>query len=223
MIPPALAIFVKTPGLSPIKTRLADGIGMPAALHFHRLAAKATAEVVTSCAGAIQPYWAVAENHSLAFGNWIGFPCIGQGNGRLGNRLHRVHARLQERHGLALMIGSDIPQMTPALIRAAVNTLSSPEIDHVLGPASDGGFWLFGSKHRIRYEVWDRVPYSTASTAAVLQQNLAGSGRLEVLPTLTDIDTKDDLVKLRSTLSGLPAATGTQRELLEWLEKLSRS
>jgi hypothetical protein len=40
-----IAIFVKTPGHSPLKTRLAAGIGIDAAREFHMLAAQAVAAV----------------------------------------------------------------------------------------------------------------------------------------------------------------------------------
>ncbi len=222
-MPPALAVFVKTPGLSPVKTRLAQGIGTAAAVRFHQLAARATAEVVSACGNLIRPYWAVAEDEPRAYANWTSFPCIAQGDGPLGERLGRVHAGLQEKHGLVLMIGTDIPQITPALLRAAVDTLSRHHVDHVLGPASDGGFWLFGSKRVIARDTWRKVPYSTPGTAEALRLELAGSGHLEYLPSLTDIDTAADLGDLYRALSGPGKRTPAQRELLAWVHELLRS
>lgn len=219
-MPPALAVFVKTPGLSPIKTRLARGIGRDAAIRFHQLAARATAEVATACGDSIQLYWAVAEDEPLAYASWGGFPCVAQGAGNLGERLYRVHALLQEKHGSALMIGADIPQITPALIHDAVDTLLRSRVDHVLGPASDGGFWLFGSNHPIRHEIWGKVPYSTAGTAEALRSALANSGRLECLQTLTDIDTAKNLGDLHQALSDLKDTTPAQRELFAWVSGL---
>lgn len=221
-MPPALAIFVKTPGLSPIKTRLARDIGTASAIHFHKLAAKATAEIVSACGDAVRPYWALAEDDPLAFANWIEFPCIVQGSGSLGDRLYRVHAQLRARHGSSLMIGTDIPQINPGLILNAVETLAWPDVDHVLGPANDGGFWLFGSKRPISHEDWSRVPYSTDRTAEALQAELADSGFLAVLQTLTDVDIGADLDDLHAALTNLPEMTHTQRELLAWLNTLPR-
>lgn len=219
---PALAIFVKTPGLSPIKTRLARGIGAKSAIHFHNLAARATAEVMSACGDAIQPYWALAEDDPLAYANWTGFPCITQGNGNLGDRLYRVHAQLQARHGSSLMIGTDIPQITLHLILAAADALARPHVTHVLGPARDGGFWLFGSKGEIGSDIWNAVPYSTTDTAEALQNSLADSGRMELLPTLTDIDTVADLGDLHKALYNLPEPTTSQRELLTWVQTYHR-
>lgn len=216
----ALAVFSKTPGLSPVKTRLARGIGKAAALHFQQLATKATAEVVTACGDVIQPYWALAEDRSPAWAGRCEFPVISQGGGLLGDRMYRIHRELQAKHGTALMIGTDIPQVSPGLITGAVDTLARPGVDHVLGPANDGGFWLFGSKHPVSRESWNRVPYSTARTAEALRAELANSGYLAVLQTLTDIDIAADLDDLREALSSLSEATDTQLELLDWLDTL---
>jgi len=216
----ALAVFAKTPGLSPVKTRLARGIGMTAALHFHQLATRATAEVVTACGDCLIPYWALAEDQPYARAHRHEFPVISQGDGTLGDRMYRVHRELQARHGAALMIGTDIPQISPRLLVDAINTLSRPDVDHILGPAKDGGFWLFGSNHPVSQQSWSRVPCSTNRTAETLRIELADSGYLAVLPTLTDIDTAADLDDLREALSRLSGATSTQRELLDWLNTL---
>ena len=219
---PALAVFVKTPGLSPVKTRLARGIGKPAGLPFPELAAETTAEIVAACCAAIQPYWALAEDDPLAYSSWTGFPCILQGTGALGERMYRVHRELQAKHGASLMIGTNIPQLTTALILDAVETLTRPDVDHILGPANDGGFWLFGSKRAIGRDIWCRVPYSAERTAEALRNELADNGHLACVQTLTDIDTAADLENLRKALSSLPEPTPAQCELSAWLNTLSR-
>lgn len=215
---PALAIFTKTPGLSPVKTRLADAIGTDAAVHFQRLAAAATAEVAAACAEAVQPYWAVAEDDPRADAAWPDFPRIRQGPGGLGDRLHRVHDTLQARHGAALMIGTDIPQIDPALVRSAAERLARPGTDYVLGPARDGGFWLFGSTRPVEAQTWLAVPYSTSGAAEALSRNLTAGARLQRLPALTDVDSAEDLAALASALARLASPTPGQRELGRWLQ-----
>jgi len=103
----AVAIFVKTPGLSPVKTRLAAGVGVEAATEFHRLAAASVAGVARACGEEIVPYWAVAEQEALDAPAWRGFPTIWQGEGGLGARLDRIYATLLLRHGRVLLIGAD--------------------------------------------------------------------------------------------------------------------
>ncbi|MDE2155212.1 MAG: DUF2064 domain-containing protein [Xanthomonadaceae bacterium] len=213
----ALAIFVKTPGLSPVKTRLAAALGTAGATDFYRLAAAATAEVARSCQPALVPYWAIAESGPAAADAWRGFVQLEQGEGDLGERLDHVYATLQARHGQALLIGADAPQLTPAMLRAARAALDDPATPFVLGGASDGGFWLFGGRMPVPQAVWCSVRYSQACTASELRTLLAAHGEVANVPMLTDVDTAASLPALASALTALAEPLPGQRALLDWL------
>lgn len=216
----ALAIFVKTPGLSPVKTRLAAGIGAQAARRFHQLAAAATAEVARDCEPWLTPYWAIAEAGPTAAAAWPGFASLHQGEGGLGERLHTVYADLQARHGRALLIGADAPQLTTALLQHALGLLDDPRTPFVIGDASDGGFWLFGGRAEIPRQVWTGVRYSQAQTASELRQRLAPHGAIGLAGCLADVDKGEDLPVLRRALEALATPQPAQRRLLDWLENL---
>lgn len=213
----ALAIFVKTPGLSPVKTRLAATLGVQAAIDFHQLAALATAEVARCCQPLVTPYWAIAEAGPEAAAAWPGFASLHQGEGGLGERLHTVYSQLQARHDQVLLIGADAPQLTAELLRAAVDVLSDDATPFVIGEASDGGFWLFGGRAPIPREVWTGVTYSQAQTAAELCQQLSAHGAVARVGCLTDVDNAADLATLREALAALPQPTPAQRRLFAWL------
>ena len=217
----ALAIFVKTAGLSPVKTRLAAGIGAPAALCFHQLAAAATAEVARACEPWLTPYWAIAEAGSTAVAAWPGFATLRQGDGDLGARLHTVYAELQARHGRVLLIGADAPQLTTALLQRALAVLDDARTPFVIGDASDGGFWLFGGRMAIPREVRTRVRYSQAQTALDLQQRLAAVGAIGAAECLTDVDNAADLPALRDALGILSAPLPAQQALQQWLDSIA--
>ena len=217
----ALAIFVKTPGLSPVKTRLAAGIGVPAALRFHQLAAAATAEVARACQPWLTPYWAVAEAGPEGVAAWPEFAPLQQGRGDLGERLHTVYAELQARHGRVLLIGADAPQLTAALLQHALTVLDEAQTPFVIGDASDGGFWLFGGRVALLREVWTRVRYSQPQAAAELRQQLAPHGAVGAIGRLTDVDDIADLPALRRALEALEAPQPAQQALLDWLKDLS--
>jgi glycosyltransferase A (GT-A) superfamily protein (DUF2064 family) len=51
----------------------------------------------------------------------------------------------------AVVIGSDVPDITPAHIHAAFAALGRQP--YVLGPARDGGYWLIGAEHPLRMQV----------------------------------------------------------------------
>ena len=218
---PALAIFVKTPGFSPVKTRLAVALGTVAATQFHQLAAAATAAVVRVSQPHLTPYWAVAEVDPAAGAAWSGFAQLWQGEGDLGERLHRVYAQLQARHGRALLIGADAPQLTPAVLRGALAVLDDADTPFVLGEAADGGFWLVGGRAPIARSVWLGVSYSQTDTATQLRATLTPFGNIAVLPILTDVDDAADLPALVQALDALPDPLPAQRALRDWLHGAS--
>jgi len=63
-----IAIFVKTPGLSPIKTRLAAHVGIERALEIYRASIDCVrASVDLACSRVeLSAYWAVAEPEGMA-------------------------------------------------------------------------------------------------------------------------------------------------------------
>ena len=214
----ALAIFVKTPGLSPIKTRLAATIGAADAKRFHLLAAKAVAEVAKATQPDVVPHWAVAEAKGMESPLWRDFPRVWQGQGELGPRLHCVCSRLLASHDGVLLVGADAPQITAVLLRQALAALANPTTPFVLGCASDGGFWLFGTRKPIPAAAWHEPHYSCAATANELAAALAPLGLIATLPTLTDVDTGQDLVVLTTALAALADPVPAQQILREWLQ-----
>lgn len=211
-----LAIFVKTPGHSPVKTRLAATIGVRAAMEFHRLSACAVAEVAQAAGNGLEPYWAVAELAALDDPSWQRLPRLWQGEGSLGERLHPIYSGLLARHERALLVGADAPQITPDLLQRAVDALQG-DTQFVLGDARDGGFWLFGGRVPIARETWCNVRYSRPDTIAQLRQALGLRDATGALPTLADVDTTQDLAPLAEALSSLSQPLPAQRALLRWL------
>jgi len=218
----AIAIFVKTPGHSPIKTRLAIDIGRELAEQWHRCAAKAVAEM--SLATDIGPvYFAVAEAEALDDPLWSGLPRTDQGVGGLGARMHRVHSSLVERHGAAILLGADTIQWQIDQLRQAHDWLSSPSPRWVIGPATDGGFWTFGANRELPESSWNSVSYSQDDTRRQFLRQLGDAGKGLTLPALTDLDTLADLSALRSELEVGPQAGPALLEAVHCLEMLDRT
>lgn len=214
----AVAIFVKTPGLSPVKTRLARGIGAAPAAEFHRLAAAAVGAVARASMPAVVPCWAVAERAALEHPLWDGLPAVWQGEGDLGARLHHVYSGLLARHGAVLLIGADAPQVTPALLRGAADAVRTAGAPYAIGPADDGGFWLFGGRASVPERVWRAVAYSQADTSAQLAAALRPIGDITAVPGLADTDVAADLPGLLAALSNLEAPLPEQASLADWLQ-----
>lgn len=216
----ALAIFVKTPGFSPIKTRLAHGIGVAAAAEFYALAITAIAAVVRDAiAGGIDvtPYWAVAEYAALTHSGWREFQTVWQGHGELGDRLEHVHRELRAQHEGVLLIGADSPQISSAHLAAALAAVHDPAARFAMGRARDGGFWLLGSRAEIPRHVWQSVRYSDSNTASELHRVLGTLGNIVYLPQLTDVDSANDLPSLRAELAALTATVPEQLAVSQWV------
>jgi rSAM/selenodomain-associated transferase 1 len=184
----AIAVFVKTPGLSLMKTRLAITIGTQAAETFQILAMAEIKHMLTQCPEFAQ-YWAVSEDDGLFFDEWKNLRTLPQGEGDLGDKIHRVYSTLQNKYGRAIIIGSDTPQITPSHLKEAREALR--HVDFVIGPARDGGFWLFGGKTPISLETWQSIRWSHPQTRHDLLTKLSGSYRQ--LEILTDVDQVQDI------------------------------
>ena len=219
----SIAIFVKTPGLSPIKTRLSVGIGRDSSAEFYRLSVAAISTAVATVAESTgtTPYWAVAEEAGLYDPRWQEFSRIPQGSGGLGDRLHKVFNELQSQHAAVIGIGADSPQITPALLESTLQVLLNSRglYSHVLGRCCDGGFYLVGSNSHLAKQTWTKIPYSTATAAESLAQSLRSSGQLKEIASLTDVDTAEDLITLKKEMLAISKPSPEQLMLIGWLER----
>ncbi len=207
-----VAIFVKTPGFSPVKTRLAATLGHAEAARWHRLAAAAVASVAAGLPG-LTAYWAVAEADSEAYDAWSGLPCLAQGAGPLGARMGRVHAELLARHDFALLLGADTPQLDAAHLCTAMAWLATETPRMAMGRARDGGFWLLGSNRQPPAAAWTKHPCGQDDTAAGYREAMAACGTWHELPPLTDVDELADLSAMLTEMAHLEQPTPAQLQL----------
>ena len=215
-----LAIFVKTPSLSPIKTRLASVVGQLRAEAFYLLSAEAVASVALDAhaQSGSAVYWAVAEPSAIRGDTWADLPRISQGGGTLGERMDQVYRLLLPRHRFALLVGADTPQLTARSLLQAAQWLSASEPRLVLGRAADGGFWLIGGNTALPRAAWCRPRYSSNQTADDVVAAMSPFGPWLELERLTDVDHANDLPTVQRALNALPQPTPAQQRLEQWLE-----
>ena len=215
----AVAVFVKTPGITPLKTRLADTIGKESALAFYELCLETIQKTLSpfrqSTPALVYPYWAVAEQQGCGDPRWNDFNRIWQGNGDLGERLHHVYRTLLAVHKNVILIGADTPQLSQDLISEAHYILRGKN-RFVIGPARDGGFYLFGGSVALPPHVWNSVVYSQPSTCDELVAKIKDYGEVVTLPTLSDADVYEDLSFLVQELQNVNHPT--QRDIQRWVE-----
>ena len=221
----AIAVFAKTPGLSPVKTRLAAGVGKADAEEFYRLSISAVTEIVTAACeqsnGRLVPYWALAEEEAIDLPVWGAFRSLWTGDGGLGQRLAQVFNRLFEDHDMVLLMGTDSPQLSPDVILNACNLAEAKPGKCIIGPANDGGFYLFATTHPVESDIWTTVSYSVDTTFSQLSELLECHGSEVVqLESRIDVDDLQSLEILEDELRGRSSILlSAQKQLLNWLEE----
>ena len=218
----AIASFVKTPPISPIKTRLAQTIGQEKTKSFYFLSLKVIEELYRSfyqdAPYYITPYWLVAEKEGLESGHWKNYASIWQREGNLGERLYHSYSTLLQQHDYVIFLGMDTPQLTKEIILESISFLEKG-YDFVFGPALDGGFYLFSGKTKINKTFWTSVHYSKNNTLENLEKNLQKVGRaIRLTTTLRDVDTEEDLRALHDFWHEKKLSSSKQ-EIRVWIEK----
>ncbi len=218
-----VAIFVKTPGKSPIKTRLAKTVGKEVAEEFYLHSTDVLYEVCQAACGKFQGkadvYWSIAEKESDTY--WKTLPCIYQGEGDLGDRMHQVYQFLCKKYSHTFLLGSDSPQIMPEVLIKAIAALKDGN-DFVIGPALDGGFYLLGGSKAIPLNVWKNTPYSDPNTMDIFVNNLNPYGKIFFTGPTFDVDTEKDMHLLQQTLQrNKKKGLSSQNKLLEWLRLLT--
>lgn len=214
----AFAIFVKTPGYSEIKTRLAKTIGKEKAEEFFKLSLAATEEcilhAIKDSQGKMCVYWAVSEEEALLHPLWSNFPVISQGNGSLGEKLYRVQSSLLKKHNYVFMIGADSPQISSHNLLQAIK--NEEQANHIIGQTEDGGFYLYGGNVYLDKNLWTSINYSCETTAHELMEKI-GPSKFRMLKKSFDIDTISDLKKLATlpTDNLLPK----QKKIIQWAKE----
>ena len=208
-------VFGRYPAPGRVKTRLAAGVGVDVACAFYSACLANT--VVQTCT------WASAEREerrhcsvalcysdagdTAALECWLDKHSLGgvelmaqaQETQDLGVRLRTALADALSQPGIscAVVVGSDSPDLSPAILRDAARALA--HYDVVFGPCFDGGYYLVGCHGSAALDVlFSGVPWSSPAVLAVSQSLAQDAGLqvapLDTLPTLMDIDQAEDLV-----------------------------
>jgi rSAM/selenodomain-associated transferase 1 len=184
----ALIIFVRSPELGKVKTRLAAQIGKDNALlvykklltHTKSVAAALPCDVFIFAADALQDE------------QWNKFIIEQQSGDDLGKKmLHAFKTVFEKGYKKSVIIGSDCPELSASHVKQAFKILDDTDI--VIGPAKDGGYYLLGMKkiYKALFQI------NTWSTATVFDETIASINASQLsykeLEALTDVDEEKDL------------------------------
>lgn len=195
-------VFAKAPVPGAAKSRLAPALGAErAAALAERMLRHTLAEAVAAGVGPVALCAAPDTSHPALqdAAASFGVTLTAQGDGDLGQRMHRAF----ERHLLerplagasgALLIGTDAPALDADVLRLAAAALQQHAA--VFVPALDGGYALIGLQ-RPDERCFAGMRWSHAAVMADTRDRLraASVGWTELAP-VADIDVPDDLVHL---------------------------
>jgi rSAM/selenodomain-associated transferase 1 len=201
-----LVVFARQPTPGEVKTRLADRIGDERAAALYAafvadLARRLRAASVPVCWAVAPPLEGFAERFGLAPRD-----CLAQPGGDLGARMHAAFLEMSRRgFSRCALIGSDLPQLPLERVERSLGALD--EADLVLGPARDGGYYLIAMREP--RDVFTGIRWSSAG---VLDATLARAESLGLRAALLeedfDVDTAEDLDRLRALLASRPEVRG---------------
>jgi uncharacterized protein len=182
---------VRRPILGQVKTRLAATLGDAAALKVYQLLLAHTHAVAMQMDCPVYIYYADAVDEGDI---WQGprFIKKQQVGNDLGQRMANAFAEVfAAGHPQVAIIGSDCYALTADRVQTAFAQLAT--CDAVLGPATDGGYYLLGLSQPIP-AIFEGIAWSTPSVAATTLGILGSHGHsFSLLPPLADVDEEKDL------------------------------
>jgi rSAM/selenodomain-associated transferase 1 len=121
-----------------------------------------------------------------------------QQGGSLGDRMRlTMDGLFAEGASIVVLVGSDLPDITPSSIAAAISTVRQDPASVVLGPAQDGGYYLIAAT--TTPNVFEGIEWSSPR---VLEQTRAAASRrglrVHLLAPLRDVDAPQDLRSVRA-------------------------
>lgn len=188
----ALIVFVKNPVLGKVKTRLAATTSAEDALRIYSALVSHTQRILEGLTADLRVYY--SDQREVNQG-WPGKHCtvhVQQGN-TLGERLHHAFLETFEQgYRKVVVIGSDCLELTSDHLASSFDVLTDHDI--VMGPTFDGGYYLLGMKH-FHPALFAHKSWSTALVyAQTLRDIEAMNLTWQVLDTLHDIDTVEDVL-----------------------------
>lgn len=201
-----LVVFARAPVLGRVKTRLSPPLSELQTLELHRALVEDTLERLARFQRPHLEYWLYVSEPPPAGALDVPAPWrqalqVGDDLGaRMESTLRDGFERGCDR---VVILGSDSPTVPLDSLHEAYRSLMTH--DAVLGPAEDGGCYLIGFSRMppglFRDVTWGSALVLDQLTQALTERELS----LHLLPSWYDVDTAEDLGRLRSDLDRLRA------------------
>ena len=191
----SVILFVRSPERGRVKSRLAAAMGEKMALELYKGFVLDIIETLRQGCYPLRIFFYPRESKDR-IEKWMGkdFAYVSQQGSDIGERMGNAFVQsFSEGSEQLVLIGSDIPDLTNSIINRAFSSLHKG--DAVLGPASDGGYYLIGFKATsFLPDVFHGIHWSTSSVYRETMEIFRHSKyRVHTLPQWNDVDTLDDL------------------------------
>lgn len=208
-----LIIFVKAPRPGTVKTRLNSHFSVENSLRFYKAMVEDLIGHFEQAAGFDTKILVWPPEGMPEVRSWLGrrWSFAAQTEGNLGQKMHRAFLQgFVAGYQKVIIIGSDLPELTEANLDQAFNKLN--ETDMVLGPSSDGGYYLIGLK-KPQSKLFENVMWSSAF---VLGQTLSNAQdqkvKVSLLEEKTDLDHYNQVLNFWRGLNN--GSAGDKKSLL---------
>jgi hypothetical protein len=230
----ALVIMAKAPVAGQVKTRLIGALDAAAAAKLYaaflsdtfalaeaardELEAEAEAAGIDYTLSIVLNYTPAGAEEAFEQVEREGSLMIAQRGADLGERLENCFAQLFAAGcESVVVIGGDSPTLPGEYLPDAFDAL---EDDHtiVIGPTRDGGYYLIGMR-RLHAQLFADIPWSTNRALAETEKRANEAGvKIVLLPEWYDVDTPEDLARLRRDLENDQSLAPHTRRLLKSLK-----
>ena len=204
----AIGIIGKAPRPGRSKTRLATAIGADAASELSACFLSDVAAAIEAVPEALgrRGYGVYAPAGAEDIMRQLlpaGFGLLLQAGDDLGHVLiGAARALLDAGHDCVLLVNGDSPTLPPRFLVRAIEVLREPGDRMVLGPASDGGYYLIGLK-QAHQQLFTRIAWGTETVARSTCERAVEIGLAKtLLPEWYDVDDVETLRWLREELAG---------------------
>ena len=193
----ALIVFLKYPETKKVKTRLGEDIGEQRAMELYREMASFIADSFSGSLKWKAFFFYTPQERKKEVLEWLGdrdalfSPQDGES---LGQRMSHAFGKcfsLGFRN--IVIIGTDCVMITEEDVETAFSLLSGGEFEAVLGPATDGGYYLLGLCRKTD-ALFQDMQWSTSRVFKETEERIRENGlRHAVMRELTDIDEEEDI------------------------------
>jgi rSAM/selenodomain-associated transferase 1 len=204
----AIGIICKAPQPGHSKTRLATAIGAVAASELSACFLRDVAAAIEAVPEALGRrgygvYAPAGAEHVMRQLLPAAFELLLQAGEDLGHVLFgAASVLLLAGHDCVLLVNGDSPTLPARLLVHAIEALREPGDRMVLGPASDGGYYLMGLKHP-HPQLFRQIAWGTETVARSTCERAAEIGlATTLLPEWYDVDDLETLRWLQDELAG---------------------